>query len=236
MKDLLDVHTHTIASGHAYSTVRENIIAARDKGLKLIGISDHGPNMPATAHKLHFCNFRVIRPEAYGIDEFMGGVELNIIDFTGSTDLTENMMRRLDYAIASLHELCIDPGTIDQNTEALIGSMRNPHVHIIGHPDNGNFPVDYERLVKAAKDNHVLLEVNNSSYLPFSSRRNARANALKMLALCKQYGVSVIMGSDAHVDIDVGRHELSMEVLAEAEFPEELVVNTDLDKFKAFLK
>ena len=42
MKYLLDVHTHTIASGHAYNTIMEMAQAARDKGLKLLGI----PSMP----------------------------------------------------------------------------------------------------------------------------------------------------------------------------------------------
>ena len=56
-----------------------------------------------------------------------------------------------------------------------------------------------------------------------------------MLRLCKKYEVSVIMDSDAHIDLDVGSHERSLEVITAADFPEELVVNTDVAKFKAFL-
>lgn len=41
MLDLFDVHTHTIASGHAFSTMREIIDSAKAKGLKLVGIADH---------------------------------------------------------------------------------------------------------------------------------------------------------------------------------------------------
>ena len=88
MKDLLDVHTHTLASVHAYSTLREMITAAREKGLSLVGISDHAPAMPGAFHEFYFCNFKVIRRDAYGIDLLMG-VELNILDFSGSTDLRE---------------------------------------------------------------------------------------------------------------------------------------------------
>ena len=36
MKFTLDLHTHTVASGHAYSTVQEMAKAAADKGLKLL--------------------------------------------------------------------------------------------------------------------------------------------------------------------------------------------------------
>ena len=234
MKDLLDVHMHTLASGHAYSTPREMVTAARQKGLQLIGMSEHAPHMPGTCHEFYFCNFKVIRPERPGIEILMGA-ELNIIDYAGSTDLSENMLKRLDYAIASLHEPCIDSGTKAQNTAAMIGAMHNPHVKIIGHPDNGCYPVDFEAVVKAAKACHVLLEINNSSYDPQSSRIHSRENALAMLRLCKQYEVSVILDSDAHIDLDVGNHARSLEVVQAADFPEALIVNTSVDKFKAFL-
>ena len=32
MTYVMDMHTHTIASGHAYSTLQENIAAAKEKG------------------------------------------------------------------------------------------------------------------------------------------------------------------------------------------------------------
>ena len=41
MEYILDLHTHTIASGHAYSTIREMAQAASEKGLKLLGITEH---------------------------------------------------------------------------------------------------------------------------------------------------------------------------------------------------
>ena len=41
--------------------------------------------------------------------------------------------------------------------------MDNPYVNIIGHPDDSRYPVDYEQLVRAAGEKHVLLELNNTS-------------------------------------------------------------------------
>lgn len=232
MKDLLDVHTHTIASLHAYSTFRENISAAKAKGLELIGISDHAPTMPGSAHNFYFLNFQVIPREVDGIKVVMGA-ELNIIDYSGSTDLPAQVLKRIDYAIASLHNPCIEFGSLAENTAALIGAMRNPHVVIIGHPDNPLYPVDFDALAKAAADNHVLLEINNSSYREGGYRTGSRENAKLMLAACKKYGVEVIMGSDAHFDADVGNHSLSEEVLRENNFPSELVVNYSVEKFFA---
>ena len=145
-------------------------------------------------------------------------------------------MKGLDYAVASLHNPCIEPGTVAENTAAIIGAMKNPHVVIIGHPDNPKYPVDFEKVAEAAAENKVLLEVNNSSYKSVGYRAGSRENAKLMLAACKKYSASVIMGSDAHVDIDVGNHTISQEVLAENNFPEELVANSSVEKFFDFVK
>ena len=234
MKDILDVHMHTLMSGHAYSTIREMTAAAKKNGLELIGITEHAPMMPGTCHEIYFHNFKVIARDAYEVPLLLGS-ELNIIDYKGNVDLKDDVLAKLDYAIASLHEPCLDPGSIEENTAAVIGAMKNPYIKIIGHPDNGNYPLDYEAVVKAAKEYNILLEVNNSSYHPLSGRSNSRKNALIMLDLCKRYEVSVIMDSDAHIDLDVGNHEFSQSVLSEANFPESLVVNTDVKKFQKFL-
>ncbi len=234
MKDLLDVHTHTTASGHAYSTLRENMSMAKAKGLELVGISDHAPHMPGSAHEYHFLNFHVIPRDAYGI-KLMIGAELNIIDYCGSTDLSARVLKGLDYTIASLHNPCIESGNVEENTEALIGAMRNPNVVIIGHPDNPRYPVDFDRLAKAAVDNKVLLEVNNSSYNPNGYRVGSRENAKFMLAACKKFGAEIIMGSDAHIDFDVGNHTTSQEILRENNFPAELIVNYDVEKFLSYV-
>ena len=230
MKDLLDVHTHTTASGHAYSTIRENITAAKNAGLELIGISDHAPKMPGSCHDFYFLNFEVIPRDRYEIKLIMGA-ELNILDYSGSTDLPAQSLKNLDYAIASLHNPCIDPGNVEENTAAIIGAMKNPAVVIIGHPDNPKYPVDFDKIARAAKENHVLLECNNSSYKPTGYRVGSRENAKLMLAACKKYNAAVIMGSDAHIDFDVGNHKFSQEVLAENNFPENLIVNADVEKF-----
>ena len=110
MTDIIDIHTHTIASMHAYSTIREMAAAAKEKGLALLGISDHAPALPGTFHELFFHNFKVIRPAAYGIDLIMGA-ELNVLDHTGAVDLPEKALKKLHYAIASLHDLVIAPGS-----------------------------------------------------------------------------------------------------------------------------
>jgi len=104
MTDIIDIHTHSIASMHAYSTIREIATMAKEKGLALVGISDHAPALPGTFHEMYFRNFKVIRPAAYGIDIIMGA-ELNIMDYEGGVDLPERVLQKMHYAIASLHDV-----------------------------------------------------------------------------------------------------------------------------------
>lgn len=169
MKDLLDVHMHTLASGHAYNTIREMIAAGSKKGLALVGIADHAPAMPGSTHRFYFENLRIFDREVYGKEagvELLMGVELNILNTTGKVDLEEKALCSVDYAIASLHDPCINPGTELDNTTAIMSAMWIPQVKIIGHPDNPRFPVDFDKIAKAAAERHVLLECNNSSYRP----------------------------------------------------------------------
>ena len=79
MKIIADIHTHTIASGHAYSTLKENIEQASLVGLDFLGISDHTPGMPNTTCEGYFHNLKVIHNEINGI-RILKGAEANIID------------------------------------------------------------------------------------------------------------------------------------------------------------
>lgn len=234
MRDILDVHTHTIASGHAYNTLKEMVQTAKKKGLEVYGITEHAPRMPGSCHDFYFHNLKVVGRE-HGDLELLLGVELNILDEKGSVDLEEPYLGRMDVAIASLHPPCICPGSRQWNTECVIQAMKNPHINILGHPDDGRYPLDYEAVVQAAKEYHTLLELNNNSLNPNGFRKDPRGNDMEMLRLCKKYQVPVIMGSDAHYDADILNHELILPLLKECDFPEELVVNTAKEKLYPFI-
>ena len=117
IRDILDTHTHTVASGHAYSTIRENAKAAGEKGLELLAITEHGPAMPGSCQAIYFQNLRVVDRHAYEAELLMG-VELNILDSQGRVDLEERTLRKMDIAIASLHIPALPrevKGTIQQH-------------------------------------------------------------------------------------------------------------------------
>ena len=193
MKAIIDMHTHTVASGHAYSTIHENIQFAKKHGMKFLGTSDHGSTMTGGPAEYFFHNLKVVPREMDGV-KILRGMEANILDVNGNIDeLDSKALDGLDYLIASLHIVCIEPSTKEDNTMAILNVMDKEKVKIIGHPDDARYKLDYEAIVKKAKEKNILLEVNNSSLSPNTSREGARENILKYLELCKEYGVRIIM-------------------------------------------
>ena len=235
MKFVADTHSHTLASGQAYSTIREMAAAAKARGLEALALTEHAPEMPGTCGIFYFQNLDVVPRQAEGIRLLMGA-EVNIMNPDGHIDLPEETCRELDIVVASIHLPCYgQEHTPEENTRAYVAAMKNPYINIIGHPDDGRFPFDYEVIVKTAKETGTLLEINNSSMRPQSSRKGTRENILTMLDLCKQYDVPVTTGSDAHVDADAGNFSNVEKILDYCGFPEELVVTTDFEKLKPYL-
>lgn len=234
MRTLLDVHTHTIASGHAFSTMQEMAQAAAEKGLQLLGITEHAPGIPGTCAPIYFKNLRCVPRQMYGV-ELMLGVELNILNYQGDIDMEEELLSRLDLRIAGIHSLCYTPGTTDENTNAMIGAIRNPWVDIISHPGDGTASLHFEPIVLAAKEHHTLLEINNSSLNPIRQKVAARDNNLEILRLCKRYETPVILGSDAHISFDIANYDHLHELLRLTEFPEALIMNDKVAAFKAMV-
>ena len=234
MNFVLDVHTHTLASGHSYSTIREMAHTASERGLKLLGITEHGPKMPGSCHELYFQNLKVVDRQMCGV-ELLLGAELNIMAPDGTVDLPESILRKLDITIASLHVPCMKPGTLEENTRAYINAIKNPLINIIGHPDDRRYPVDYKEVVLAAKEYGTLIELNNASLTEGGARTNARPLDIELLGLCKEYDVPIVIGSDAHIHLAVGTHGQADALLAEVNFPEHLIVNQNEDYLKKYV-
>lgn len=224
LKFLIDTHCHTVSSGHAYSTITEIAETASEKGLKLIAMTDHGPAMPGGPHIFHIGNQRVIPDYIKGV-RVLKGVEANIMDFDGGLDLPEKYLKKLDIVIASLHDDCIDPGSVEENTRALVAAMNNPYVDIIAHPGNPYYPIDIDRLIQCACETGTLIEINNSSFI--GSRKGSAENCKNIAAKAREKGASLAAGSDCHICYDVGKFNKIEEIFKELDMPEELVINTD---------
>ena len=223
-KVLLDVHTHTVASGHAYSSLQEMAKAAADKGLQVLGITEHGPSIPGTCPLLYFRNMFVVPRRMYGIRLLMG-CEVNILDTEGRLDLDDEYLDRLDIGIAGIHGNCWHGGDKNQNTEGMLAVIRNPKIHVISHPGDGTADMDFEQLVLASKEAHTLLEINNHSLAPQRKKTIAITNSLQLLRLCKKYDVPLILGSDAHISFQIADYSHVIPLVEEVGFPDELIMN-----------
>lgn len=230
----LDVHTHTIASGHAYSSLQEMVASASAKGLKLLGITEHGPAVEGTCSPIYFKNMRVI-PRIINNVRLLLGAEINILNCEGQLDMDQQMMNCLNLCIAGIHNPYYKQGNREENTDGLLKVIRNPYIHIISHPGDGTADLNFEPLVLAAKEYHTLLEINNSSLNPVREKKQARQNNIEILSLCKHYDVPVILGSDAHISYDIANYEFIYPLLAETEFPINLIINQSVDSFKKYL-
>lgn len=228
-----DLHMHSIMSGHAFGTIRELAAEAAGRGMKLIGVTEHAPGIPGTCDPIYFRNTCDAPRTLFGV-EMLYGSEVNVLT-DGKLSLDNRHLNCLDYAIAGVHGLCYENEGIVNNTENVIRCMEHPKIRFISHPDDDHFPLDYRVLVQGAKANHVALEVNNSSLRKPWLRPNCVENYKKMIPLCMEYGVPIIVNSDAHDPSAVGDFTLAASMLEELDIDETLILNNDIEKLKTFL-
>ncbi len=232
-KYVIDTHVHTVSSGHAYSTLSDYVEEAKLKKLKMFAITDHGPEMPGASHIYQIANQGIIPSIIDGI-EILKGVEVNIMDYDGTLDVPDKLLARLDLVIASLHLPCINPGTKEENTNALINTMKNQNVDIIGHSGNPDYEIDIEEFVKAAKKYNCAIEINNSS--DKLTRFGSNKNCIQIAKYTKKYGVYITTGSDAHYKTYLGDFEEIEKIFKEVEIQDEMVLTTSVDKLKKYLE
>ena len=233
---LSDMHTHSIASGHGTTcTISEMTKQAAARGLKLLGITDHGPATLAAGTPSYFRSLTFSPRKRFGVD-LLYGIELNILDTEGHVDLEEELLSRLDYAIACMHAQNYRSKSRKENTLAYINAMKNPHIKILGHCDNPHYPVDYEALAVCAKKHQVLFEINEASLAPYGYRGDTTANNREILRCCAKYQVPVVLSSDSHGADHIGDFTYAAEFVHQAMFPQNLIYNNQIPKLKVFLQ
>lgn len=230
MHTIADLHTHTLVSQHAYSTLYENIQAAREAGFYALAITDHGPGMPDGASSHHFFCMPGLPEMVNGIRLFRGA-EVNIMDFAGTIDLDLTTLQRLDFVIASYHCECISPGTIEENTAGLLAAIKNPFIDCIGHCGNPAYPIDIPTIVSACFQYGKLIEINASS---FRIRPGSEVICRKVANECIRQKVNLLISSDAHFRDNIGNHEEAIQLLEALDCPEELIINTSKERLLSY--
>ena len=234
MQILADYHTHTVYS-HGKGSIEDNIKEAISKGIKTIGISDHGYK-----HMTYGVKYKDIYKMREEIDslklkykniDILLGIECNILDDSGNIDVDQNILKIVDYVMAGYH-FGSQPTSIrgvinhldnyifkskkskEYNTKAIVNAMRKNNIFAITHPgDKGD--VDIIEIAKVAKETDTRLEINGGhGFL-----------SVEQLQQIKHIKNKFIIGSDAHIPENVGNFDLAMKVIREADLDVSLVEN-----------
>jgi putative hydrolase len=204
---------------------------ARKAGLCAIAITDHGPAIPDGAHQWHFGNLRSLPPYIDGV-RVLHGAEANILDFNGNIDIKKELLKELDWIIASFHDPVAGPATVGQTTQAYLAVANNPYVDVIGHSGTESYKYDYESVIPVFGQKGKLVEINSHS---FEARHGAKENCLTIAQICKKYRVPIVVNSDAHSCFAVGEFSNAVQMLTSIEFPPELIVNRTLQSLAEFI-
>ena len=233
MKLAADLHVHTISSGHAYSTIEEYVKQAKKIKLKGFAITDHGPAMPGAPHAYHFQNLGMVPQKIDGIRVYRG-IETNIVDAEGKTDLPDEWLTPFEIVLVATHPRCgYDNQGADKNTEVLFKAIdRYPSINLISHPGNPKYPLNVKETVALAKEKGVYIEINNSS---FTSRAGSWETCLEFAKEVKRQDAKVVLTTDSHISMMLGVFDKAFKLIKEAGLTEDHVINTSLERIEEYL-
>ena len=238
-----DYHTHTPYS-HGKHSVAENVATAVEKGLKQIGISDHGLSHVAFGlRRRQIANYKAdcqAAAKEYGIDVLVG-IEANIRGVEGKADLTEKDFEHFDLYLCGKHVFVWYDGLgnmfrygggnfnadkfrkaapqklIDLNTKAYINVIKNNPLDAVTHL-NYMCPADALEVAKCAADYGTYIELNSKKeHLTDEELSNILAKT----------SARFVINSDAHSKERVGDTRLVEEQLIRLNFPMERIDNVD---------
>lgn len=234
MEILADYHTHTVYS-HGKGTIEDNVKVAISKGIKTIGISDHGYKHIAYGIKLH--DIQKMREEVdllnqkYEQINILLGMECNILDENGNIDVNDKILNVVDYVMAGYH-FASTPTSLrsmlnhcdnyliktqkakERNTKGIVNAIKNNDIFVITHPgDKGDIYI--EEVARVAKEYDTRLEINSSHAFLNEDQIN------KIKGINNKF----IIGSDAHIPKNVGNFELAMKVIENSGLDISLVEN-----------
>ena len=245
---IADMHTHTIFSEHAYSTMEENIQYALKNNLKYIAITDHYYNDGTSIHK---------KNETTRIEYMENNINpyLNKIQIIGSAEFNLNQeiydfekISKLKWRPIGLHSWFIDIPNSSLETiyekfnDATKDNKHNCFVHIereLHKLENKKYANDYcgkdiqlwlKSICDLAKKKDIYLELNESSII---SNECGGIDRIKYwLKYAKENKNLISLGSDSHFCRRVGNFTNAIELLNEIDYPKELILNCNEDIIK----
>ncbi len=194
-----DLHMHTKHSD-GNNSILEMVSAAKKIGYSYIGISDHSRTRKIagglTEDELMKEIKEVRKIKISGIKVLIGS-EVDILG-DGSLDYNDKILKKLDYAIGSIHS-----GFKGDVTKRILKAMENKYMNILAHPtgrliqERKGYEIKFDEVLRVAKETKTLLEIN-----AHPSRLDLRDEMIKAAV---ENGDKLIIGTDAH-NVDGLRH------------------------------
>ncbi len=237
---IADYHTHTLYS-HGKGTILDNVLAAKDKGLKEIAITDHSFRHFAFGVKKR--KIKKMRQEIDSINEkyadikVLLGLECNIISKDGKIDVDEDSLKYLDIVALGYHMLVLAHGFLDYyhiylknyfsklnktmakrmtqyNTDIMIKAINNYDIDFITHP-GARIPMDIRKLSYEASRTNTALEIN----------ANSNIMTVEDIKTAAKLGAKFVINSDAHRPSDIGNFKDALLLAKEAGLKDKQIIN-----------
>lgn len=236
-----DFHTHTVYS-HGTGSIMENALVAKNKGIKLIGITDHGFNHPCYRVKRKYLpQMKEECAGAYGQTgvKVLLGIEANIIGVSGATDVKKSDYEYLDLYLAGIHRFVkcdkfsdyfkllganmfanafrVKPpkSLVRDCTAAYVNAIKNNPIDIVTHVNFCCF-ADAVEVARCCEDYGTYFEINTKkTHLSDEEWQN----------VIDKTNVGFVVDSDAHSPDRVGDTLLVDELMKRVKFPENRIFN-----------
>ncbi len=226
----VDFHAHTFFSGCGIHSHIEMLNRARELGMSGLALTDHGRECGGRIPSTYF--HRLTDPVP-GI-RMLNGIEANLRGLEGEIDVPPVALPYLDLVLLGIHGNTPSGLGGAVYTAALVSALeKNPCVDMLTHLYPSDYDVDLAQVVRAAKKQGVVVELNNSKML--LSKADPRA-VRELVQICKAEGCRMAIGSDAHALNEVGLDEHARAVLQKETFPENLLGNHTAEQAYAFIE
>ena len=229
-------HFHTDYSDGA-ATVEEMVAAARHRGYRYVGISDHSQSafyangLKEARIRQQWAEIETVQ-EKYPDIHIFRGIEADILP-DGTMDYGDELLSQFDFVIASVHSR-FNLSETDQ-TRRVCRALSNPYVTMFGHPtgrlllSRSGYRLDMRQVMDAAREYGKVLEINGSRHRLDLDWREVR--------IAKAQGIKFSINPDAHAVDELDNITLGVTVAQKGGLDAGDVINTQsLSAMKSFLR
>jgi putative hydrolase len=233
----IDLHIHTILSGHAFGTFYDIVKEAKKKEMTMIAITDHGPAIPNGSQKEVFTGTHKRMPKIEGI-KVLFGCETNLITKEGNLDIQEKHLKDLDIVLFGFHssaEAYKDLGK-EENTKAIIKALNKNRIHIFVHPNANHFyNYDTEKVMEVAIKNNILLEINISYIIKMASEKGIESFK-QIVDITRKHKKKLIVNTDSHFLHEIGDDSILEKVKDKIGLTDDLIINNYPEELIKFIQ